>query len=1268
MRSTISIALLVGLTCTAVVGPSNSALAATQLTATRAEPQAEDRLEVGVPVKRPIRAGESHSFVVRLKAGDFADLLVEQSGSDVAVTVLDPSGAKILTVDSPNSVYGPEPAALVADATGDFRILLGAPDRGGGSYEVRLLALRAATDVDRRWVAAVEALSAASNLVVARSTAAAVEKAESALEIARSCRGADAPELVAFLEVAGRAYGGARQLDKAVALLGQGLAIAEKAYGAADPRLACTLMALGSTLTSQLKHAEAQSAFVRAVSVLEQVHGVDSPAVGDAVAALAGSLANQGRLADATPNFVRSLAVAEKQFGPDHQEVATRCEDLALNYQKRGMRDEAESLFLRAIAIRDRQVNENTRFATLVHRYGVLLLQRGQYVKAEPVFRRALAMREKLLPPDNVYIGQTSDELGDVHYNIGNFAEAEKLIGRALAIREKAHGAEHPDVAQTLMHLGLVVQAMGQYSRAEPLLSRALAIREKLFGPDDGAVADSLSGLAVLYHYRGENIRAIPIFERCIAINEKARGPESTAVGVQLNNLGAAYRELGEFRKADEAFRRALPIVEKALGANHSTVGIMLSNIGALQIRMQKPAEAEATFKRMIAILEQSVGTNGYYLSLGLQNLAETYRLQGRLDMARPLLERAVAIQEASEGNRSGFSGVALISLSSIYRESGDVRGAILASSKSNEGLEKAFGPVHPWVASSLASLAFAQAADGNMRKALEYLSRANEARDRVISHNLSSGSERAKRDYMKYASNEFESTMSLQALNAPADPVALRLAVQTLLRRKAIALDVMTDAIENLRRNAVPEDAALLGDLQDARAQLASLSVRGPGAESVDAYKARVQALSDRVDALESDVSRRSTRYRVSSEPVTIDAVRNAIPTGAVLVEFASFRAFNPHGGENTSFGKRRYAAYVLSGGEETRWVDLGDAEPVDALVERMRQSLADPKRKDTRALSRELDRLLMEPVRKLCSSSRRLLLSPDGPLTLVPFAALVDERGRYLVESYTISYLTSGRDLLRTPSRDGVPGRPTILANPKFGDASDVATATGTRDIVQAGSLVFSPLPGTMEEARELATILPDSVVLSDANATETAVKQVHGPRVLHIATHGFFLDRDPDEEIETNPLVRSGLALAGANARISGAEDGVLTALEVAGLDLAGTELVVLSACNTGVGDALSGEGVSGLRRALVLAGSESQVISLWPIADRATRDLMVAYYRRLLAGDGRTEALRQVQLRMLRSRSTRHPFYWAGFIQSGAWTSLDGFATAGQPVVR
>jgi CHAT domain-containing protein len=200
----------------------------------------------------------------------------------------------------------------------------------------------------------------------------------------------------------------------------------------------------------------------------------------------------------------------------------------------------------------------------------------------------------------------------------------------------------------------------------------------------------------------------------------------------------------------------------------------------------------------------------------------------------------------------------------------------------------------------------------------------------------------------------------------------------------------------------------------------------------------------------------------------------------------------------------------------------------------------------------------------------------------------------------------------------------------------------------------------------------------VLSAAAATETALKQIQGPRLLHVATHGFFLADDKDEILEKlgfvklnptgssllaesarreNPLLRSGLVLAGANQQGRGEEDGMLTALEATSLDLWGTKLVVLSACETGVGDIQNGEGVYGLRRAITIAGAESQVMSLWKVRDRATRDLMVAYYARLILGEGRAEGLRHVQLAMLHSPRWHHPYYWASFIHSGNWTPIE-----------
>jgi CHAT domain-containing protein len=296
------------------------------------------------------------------------------------------------------------------------------------------------------------------------------------------------------------------------------------------------------------------------------------------------------------------------------------------------------------------------------------------------------------------------------------------------------------------------------------------------------------------------------------------------------------------------------------------------------------------------------------------------------------------------------------------------------------------------------------------------------------------------------------------------------------------------------------------------------------------------------------------------------------------------------------------------------------------------------------------------------------------------------VDENNKYLVESYPLTYLTSGRDLLRLQIAGESKDPPTVLANPLYNLTNTPATQvlaiqTAKRDAdfsnLDFTQLFYPPLSGTAREASALATLIPDARVWTDRQATEAALKSVNRPSILHIATHGFFLaDRNRPvtssggrqlilENAQAsrgslkneNPMLRSGLILAGVNQNSSGAnEDGVLTASEAAGLNLFGTKLVVLSACETGIGEVHNGDSVYGLRRALVLAGSESQVMSLWKVSDEGTQELMVGYYTRLQRGQGRTEALRQVQLEMIRDEKRKHPFYWASFIQSGAWTSL------------
>jgi CHAT domain-containing protein len=351
-----------------------------------------------------------------------------------------------------------------------------------------------------------------------------------------------------------------------------------------------------------------------------------------------------------------------------------------------------------------------------------------------------------------------------------------------------------------------------------------------------------------------------------------------------------------------------------------------------------------------------------------------------------------------------------------------------------------------------------------------------------------------------------------------------------------------------------------------------------------------------------------------------------------------------------------------------------------------------------DVKPLARKVDELVMQPVRRLLGNTRRVFIAPDGSLNLVPFAALVDEKGRYLVKRYHFTYLTSGRDLLRL--QDHLPNKTEmmIIANPDYGPMGGEVAGRGIKslkpvvvvkgkatapaneevaptDAIDFSQIEFPALAGTEQEARALKAMLPEATMIMREQATKAAVQQVNAPNILHVATHGFFLENavsgSADEasgasiDGQSNasamrikdPLQRSGLALAGANLHRND-DNGILTALEVSGLNLWGTKLVVLSACETGVGEVQNFNGVIGLRRALFLAGSESQALSLWKVDDEATRDLMIDYYTRLKAGQGRSEALREVQLRMLASKNHRHPYFWASFIQSGEWANLDG----------
>jgi CHAT domain-containing protein len=484
---------------------------------------------------------------------------------------------------------------------------------------------------------------------------------------------------------------------------------------------------------------------------------------------------------------------------------------------------------------------------------------------------------------------------------------------------------------------------------------------------------------------------------------------------------------------------------------------------------------------------------------------------------------------------------------------------------------------------------------------------------------------------------------------------------------------------------------------------QIARAKLAGSGQEDSTTYRQRLAEWNQEKEQIEAELARLIPEISLQRQLQGIDSRRiiRILPKRAALVEFVRFNVFDfsavlAHG--EPRWKSARYIAFIVYADEpdQMQMIDLNEATPIDQLITQFRSSMigTDDGRDLTLSAEQEesddngeqLRKAVFDPLIPCLAGRTRLFLALDGDLTRLPFEVLPIENSQYVIDRYQISYLSTGRDILHFNATSNYqPAVSLVVADPEFDLGSDDPTSDAqngemrgrqSRDLDRS-MWHFKRLPGTLVEGKQIAAKLGVQPLLQQ-DVLEASLKACRAPRILHIATHGFFLpnqQHDPNEELPVpqagsigtsveriealrqleNPLLRSGLALAGANTWLrqgrlpETAEDGILTAEDVSGLDLLGTELVVLSACETGLGEVLVGEGVFGLRRAFVLAGAKTLVMSLWKVPDTPTQELMVDFYERILNGQSRAEALREAQLAL--KQRYPHPWYWGAFICQG-----------------
>lgn len=965
-------------------------------------------------------------------------------------------------------------------------------------------------------------------------------------------------------------------------------------------------------------------------------------------------------------------------------------EGLKLRFQEKY--DQALIPSERALAIYERVLGpEHPKTAKCLYHIGLIHILGGDYQAAESFFQRATDIKERVLPPNDLTLALSLQHLGLVNLYRGNYERAEALLRRALGLFEVSRDDPlYPRIGHTLHSLAYLYKLRGEFSKHDAMMEQALATWEEAYGPESVEVARTLIQIGDQFRINGDYVHGEPPLLRALAIAEKAVGKDQATAGSCLEEsvgaLAGLYTDKGDYATAQTLLTRQESVVE-TLGPTYPFLPDFLDTLASFNQGKGDFAKAEQLSLRAIAFREQLNGPDHFLVAMSLSNLGALYYRWGEYDKAEAILQRALAISKKALGVENPTTASILDALGKVYRSKGNYQSAEGLFREALATEEKLFGPTHPEVGKTLDNLATLFAAKGDGAQALAFQTQANDIDERSITLNLATGSEREKLIYLGTLSDKLDKTISLQVQFAPDDRSARDHSMTMVIQRKGRVQDAVANNLSNLRRRLAAPDQEALRDLNATNAQLAQLILEGAKAKAMTTQLQAIKTLEERADKLEAEISRRSAGAYQPPQPATLEAVRSAIPERGALVELITYRPFSAQTADAKAFREPHYGAYVLPQKGDVQWTDLGRASAIDHAIGAFRDALRDPRRKDVQALARAVDAAVMQPLRDLLGDATHLLISPDGELNLIPFEGLVDERSRYLVERYSFTYLTSGRDLLRMRVARKSKSDPVALANPAFGEspAKALSKTNGTmrsiarrnrRRSVTTGNdmsdVYFAPLGGTEQEAHAIQTLFPDLHLLTGASANESALKGVDAPRILHIATHGFFLEFKANSSAQNaesstklsnpaiaNPLLRSGLALAGANqGGVGRGEDGILTALEASGLNLWGTKLAVVSACDTGVGEVRNGEGVYGLRRAFVLAGAETLVMSLWAVSDYSTRRLMADYYKNLKQGLGRGEALRAVQLQLLKTNPKLHPFYWANFIQIGEWSGLAG----------
>lgn len=1137
----------------------------------------------------------------------------------------------------------------------------------------------------------------------------AVSKAVDSVNFAKTHFGEQAPQTIISLYYLGSFYFELGYPEDAAPLFRESYRLGNQVFGAEHSDTLMIASRLADLYSEEGQYDQAQALLEKILVGNRKTLGADDSETLAVMVQLAQIYEAQGAYESAEDLIQQALTGYEKKLGVDHPETLATREKLASVYMTQARFSDAEPLFQSVFEKKKILLGEEDRETIFtMGNLGEMYRRMARFDESEALFTQAIALLQQSAGEDDPDLFEMKGNLGQLYQNQGRYSEAETLFLQVWEYDRQTLGDEHPNTIIDLNNLAGIYRARGFYGKAEQAYQQALSNMIDVMGEKHPESISLMNNLALLLENQGLYDKSEPLFKTALRNAQAILGEKHPTTLALMNNLASLYESQGNFEKSEPLYFNTIIQNEAVYGKEHPNTIAGVNNLGYLYLIQQKYEKAEPLFKRVLENWEEKLGERHQKTLKALNNLARVYHKQGKLDEAETMFARALRLRKEVLGEKHPDVVRSMVDTAGLYisqNRNDDAENLLIETIALSEEI---LGDKHQYTFEAMIALAGLYEKTGQLDKALPTRLKAFDRRTDFFERVLWAAGENTRQAYIELHKPEQDRFLNLLA--TVNNKKAARLALHTSLKRKGLLLKISSEINKIIQMTHSPELAAKAEALNQKRKELASLTLSGPTDESPKEFRVKTASLEEELYELQAELGRASTIYHVTSKPVSVDKVFDNLDTADVLVDYLTYN-------DN---GMKMMAVVAQSDPEKCfvwwnckhnriEMVPLGDLKPIQEMVTYFREAIQDEDAEEEELLGTGSDifAMIWEPLQDFIGDKKSIYIVPDSALHLLPFDAMIDENGNYMIQDYDLKILSSSRDLV-VASLPDAEGDFMILAGPDY-DLDDERVKSkkvairGKRSAVSNGmrvashglrSLSFEPLDGAElegktikkvsdafeklegaeEEGRGIQQVAKkgnaNSVIYLQREAEEAQLRSIsRAPKMLHIATHGFFLQEE--ERLKKrllslnrggvmstpppgdNPLLRAGLAFAGINSNapflgeLDTNNDGVLTAMEVLSLDLAGTQLVVLSACETGVGEIHAGEGVYGLRRSFQEAGVKSVVNSLWPVSDEGTRRLMTEFYTQMFKGVPAREALKIAQLALLDSE-WNHPYYWAPFV--------------------